>query len=79
MEFGIEKCARLEMRSGKPHIKEGIELRNQVIRTPGEKENYKYLGILEGDMIIQVEMKEKNLKNSISEESENYSRQNFIA
>ena len=33
-----------------------------IIRTLGEKETYKYLGILEADTIKQVEMKEKNLK-----------------
>ena len=54
MEFGIEKCAMLEMKSGKQHITEGVELLNQiVIRTLGEKETYKYLGILEADIIKQ--------------------------
>ena len=42
---------------------EGIELPNQEkIRTYGEKETYKYLGILEADTIKQAEMKEKKLK-----------------
>ena len=37
-----------------------MELPNQdKIRTPGEKETYKYLSILEADTIKQVEMKEK--------------------
>ena len=41
-------------------IMEGIEMSNQErIRTLGEKENYKYLGILDADTIQQVEMKEK--------------------
>ena len=61
MEFGIEKCAILIMRSGKRHTTEGIELPNQEkIRILGEKENYKYLGVLEADTIKQMEMKEKN-------------------
>ncbi len=52
-----------------------MELPNQdKIRTLGEKETYKYLGILEADTIKQVEMKEK-IKN-ISGELENYLRQN---
>ena len=39
---------------------ERVELPNQVvIRTLGEKETYKYLGILEADRIKQVEMKVK--------------------
>ena len=60
MEFGIEKCTMLVMKSGKRHMTKGVELPNQVvIRTLGEKETYKYLGILEADTIKQVEMKEK--------------------
>ena len=61
MEFGIEKCAMLVMKSGKRHIREGIELPNQeVMRTLGEKETYKYLVILEAETINQLEIKEKN-------------------
>ena len=60
MEFGIEKCAMLAIKSGKRQITEGVELPNQVvIRTLGEKETYKYLGILKVDTIKQMEMKEK--------------------
>ena len=63
MEFGIEKCAMLIMRSGKRHMTEGIEQPNQEkIRIPREKETYKYLGILEADTIKQVEMKKKEKK-----------------
>ena len=43
MEFGIEKCAMLVMKSGKRHMIERIELPNQdKIRTLGENETYKY-------------------------------------
>ena len=60
MEFGIEKCAMLIMKSGKRHLTNGMELPNQdKIKTLAEKETYKYLGILEADTIKQVEMKEK--------------------
>ena len=60
MEFGIEKYTLLVMKSGKRHIIEGMELTNQdKIRTLGEKENFKYLGILEHNTIKQVEMKDK--------------------
>ena len=60
MEFGIDKCAILVMKSSKRHLTDGMELPNQdKIRTLGEKENYKYLGILEADTIKQVEMKEQ--------------------
>ena len=55
MEFGIEKCALLVMKSGKRHLTDGIELSNQdKIRTLAENETYR---ILEADTIKQVEMK----------------------
>ena len=77
MEFDREKYTMLVMKSGKRSITEGVELPNPVvIRTLGEKENYKYLGILEADIVKQQEMKEKN-KRSILEEPENNSRQNY--
>ena len=60
MEFGIEKCPMIVMKSGKRHLTDGMELPNQdKIRMLGEKETCKYLGILEADTIKQVEMKEK--------------------
>ena len=52
MEFSIEKCAMLAMKSGKRHMTDRIELPNHgKIRTLGENETYKYLGILEADTI----------------------------
>ena len=60
MEFSIEKCAMLVMKSCKRHLTDGMELPNQdLIRTFGKKETFKYLGFLETDTIKQVEMKEK--------------------
>ena len=60
MGFGIEKHFMLVMKSGKRHLTDGMKLPNQdKIRTLGENETYKYLGILEADTIKQVEMKEK--------------------
>ena len=57
-----------------------MELQNQdKIRTPGEKETYRYLGILEADTINQVEIKFKKLKKNISEELESYLRRNCHA
>ena len=59
MEFGIEKCAMLVMKSGKRHMTDGMELPNHDrIRTLEENETYKYLGILEADTIKQVQMKD---------------------
>ena len=60
MEFGIEKCALLIMKSGKRYLTNGIELPNQdKIRMLIENETYKYLGILEADTIKQTEMENK--------------------
>ena len=60
MEFGIEKCAMHLMKSGKRHMTDGMEQPNHnKIRTLGENETYKYLGILESDAIKQGEMKDK--------------------
>ena len=60
MEFGIEKRDRLVMKSGKRHITDGMELPNHnKIRTLGENETYKYLGILEAGTIKQVQMKDE--------------------
>ena len=51
-EFGIEKCAMLIMKCGNQQMTEKIEPPNEgKIRTLGEKETYKYLGILEVDTI----------------------------
>ena len=59
MESGIEKCAMLIRKSRKRQIMEGIELSNQErIKMFGERENYKYLGILEADIIKQAKMKD---------------------
>ena len=63
MEFGIEKCTMLVMKSSERHLTDGMELPNQdKIRTLGENETYKYLGFLEADTIKEVDMKEKIMK-----------------
>ena len=60
MEFGIEKCAMLVMKSGKRHMTDGMELPiHDKIRTLWEKETYKYLGILEADTIKQTSGNER--------------------
>ena len=81
MEFGIESVAILVMKSGKWHQTDGMKLTTQdKIRTLGEREKtYKYLSILEPYTIKQVEIKEKKIRKSISEEAESYLRQNYVA
>ena len=60
MEFIIEKCTILVLKSGKRHMTDGMELPNHdKIRTLRKNETYKYLGILEADTIKQIEMKDK--------------------
>ena len=45
----------------------------------GEKETYKYLEILEADIIKQVEMKEKKIFKCLPGERGNYWKQSYIA
>ena len=60
MEFGMEKCAMLVIKRSKRHMTNTMELPNHdKIRTLGEDETYKYLGILEADTIKLVQMKDK--------------------
>ena len=69
MEFGIERCAMLVMKSGKQHRIDGMELPNQdKIRTLAENETYKYLGILEAD-IHQTSGDERQNSRRISQEN----------
>ena len=63
MEFGIEKCTMLLMKSKKGEGTEGRELPNhESIKRLGEKENYKYLGILESGTIAHQKQKLKKKK-----------------
>ena len=82
MEFGIEKCSLLVMKSGKRHLTDRIELPNQdKIRALTENETYKCLGILEADTIKQVEMKNKIQKEYLRRTRkllEKLSRRNLI-
>ena len=60
MEFGIDECAMLVMKSDKRHLTDGMELPNQdKIRTLAEMETDRYVGILEAYTIKHVEMKDK--------------------
>ena len=68
MEFGIEKCEKLVMKSGKRHLTDGMELPNQdKIRTLGQNETYKYLGILEAAPSNKWRWKTKLKKNILGE------------
>ena len=52
IKFDMEKCAMLIINEEKRQITEKIELPNQErIKMLGDKESFKYLGILEADTI----------------------------
>ena len=79
MEFGIEKCAMLVMKSGKQQLTDGMEQPNQdKIRTLAENETYKYLGILRVTSWNKWKWK-TNFKNNITGELESYSRHSYLA
>ena len=62
MEFGVDKCAVIQLQRGKKKDFEGIELPDKRGFKDLDDEGYKYLGILEGDEIMSEEMKEKIMK-----------------
>ena len=78
MDFGLEKCPILIVRSGKQHMTEGIELPNQdKIRISVKNKTDKYLRIMETDTIKQVEMKEK-LQKRILQKNEKTTRNQTV-
>ena len=58
MEFGIEKCALINIQRGKVTATDGIQLPNGNNIKDIEEGEYKYLGILESDEIKHQKMKE---------------------
>ena len=65
MKFGIEKCAVLIIKKGKMTQSEGITLPDDTnIRSLKEGEGYKYLGVLEADVVLHKQMKEKIKKDA---------------
>ena len=61
MEFCIEKCTKLIMKNEKLEVTEEIEQQNQeCTKTIGEKKNHKKLGILNTNIIKQVEIKQRD-------------------
>ena len=74
MEFGIEKCAMLIIKSGKRQMMEGIEVSNQErIKTLGEKE---ILHVLEtiGSGHHQTNGDERKNEKRVSQTNEKTSR-----
>ena len=58
MEFGLDKCAMLEIRAGVKAACEGIDLPDGQRIKEVDEDGYKYLGVLEGASIKTKEMKE---------------------
>ena len=59
MEFGMDKCAVLSIKTGVKVRCEGIALPNGDVMQEVEESGYKYLGVLEGADIMHSEMKDK--------------------
>ena len=79
IEFCTENFVMIIIKSGKRQRTKEIEQSIKVrIRTLGEKDNWKYLGILDEVIIKQVEMKEK-IKKITLDERENFLKQSFAA
>ena len=58
MEFGIEKCATLNLARGRRAEGRGVTLPTQEVIKDLEEGGYRYLGILEADTILHSKMKE---------------------
>ena len=71
IEFGVEKCALLIMKSSKRQMIRGMEPNQEKIRTLGGKETCKYLNILEANTIKHAEMKEKRIPQENEEATRN--------
>ena len=66
MEFGIKKCAHVNIQRGKVTRTEGIQLPDGNNIKDIDETEYKYLGIIEGEEIKHQEMKEKIKKEYIT-------------
>ena len=57
MEFGLDKCATINIKKGKLGDAKSIPLPSGNVIESIDEEGYKYLGILESDNILHKEMK----------------------
>ena len=74
IEFGIEQCAMLVMKSGKRHMTEGVELLNQVvIRTLRKKRNLQILGDI-GSWYYQTSGNERKKLKRVSQKKQKITR-----
>ena len=66
MEFGIDKCAVINLQRGKVRNSRGITLPSGKVIQQAEEGGYKYLGVLETDQVLHNEMKDKIKKEYFS-------------
>ena len=59
MEFGMSKCAVMHVVKGKRHRVDGLELPSGEVMKDVDQDGYKYLGVLQTDVIMTKEMKKK--------------------
>ena len=59
MEFGMDKCAVLGIKHGKRVECEGVMLPSGDLMKEVEEDGYKYLGVLQNEVQMNKEMKEK--------------------
>ena len=59
MQFGLDKCAVLEMKRGKKVLSDGIELPYESKIGEVDNQGYKYLGVLQLDQYMHETMKER--------------------
>ena len=63
MEFGISKCAMLEMKRGKVVTSNGIKLPSgEIMKALESSDGCKYLGIIQCDITMNTDMKENVTK-----------------
>jgi hypothetical protein len=59
MDFGLDKCAKITLKKGKPVHSQDLEVQNYTIQNLNNEESYKYLGIEESNEIHHKNMKIK--------------------
>ena len=59
MEFGMSKCETVTIKRGKRLVGDGLKLPSGEVMKDVEDKGYKYLGVLQKDSIMYVEMKKK--------------------
>ena len=63
MDFGVTKCAKVVVRKRKDVTTDGIKLPDgREIKSLEKGESYKYLGVLESDVVQCKDMKKKLTK-----------------